>query len=148
MPSLSLKNNELISIFKGYSDSSQLCGTPFFDDLNSSTLNYFSNGVPDLTTVSSGAFTLSSLSSTILNDSNSQFQIQVIGNGDDKYKFYFIEPFSNNFIILKPSEIITENNLTTARFDKKNMKPGAWFYGFTENGSGEVIKASGQESLL
>ena len=93
MPSLSFKNNELISIFKGHSDSSQLCGTPFFDDLNSSTLNYFSNGVPDLTTVSM-VFTLSSLSSTILNDSNSQFQIQVIGNGDDKYKFYFIEPLA------------------------------------------------------
>jgi len=148
VPSLSLKNNELISIFKGHSDSSQLCGTPFFDDLNSSTLNYFSNGVPNLTTISSGAFTLSSLSSTILNDSNSQFQIQVIGNGDDKYKFYFIEPFSNNFIILKPSEIITENNLTIARFDKKNMKSGAWFYGFTENGSGEVIKASGQREFI
>jgi len=148
VPSLSLKNNELISIFKGHSVSSQLCGTPYFDNLNNDALNYFSNGVPNLTTISNGVFTLSSLSSSILNNSNSQFQIQVIGNGDTNYKFYFIEPFSNQFTTLKPGQIITEGGLTTAIFDKEDMKSGAWFYGFTENGSGEVIKASGQREFI
>jgi peptidoglycan hydrolase-like protein with peptidoglycan-binding domain len=148
VPSLSLKNNELISIFKGYSVSSQLCGTPYFDNLNRNALNYFSNGVPNLNTISSGVFKLSSLSSSIFNSSNSQFQIQVIGNGDDNYKFYFIEPFDNQFTVLKPSQIITEGGLTTAIFDKEDMKSGAWFYGFTENGSGEVIKASGQREFI
>ena len=33
MPSLSLKNNEIVSIFKGHSDGNLVCGTPYFGDL-------------------------------------------------------------------------------------------------------------------
>ena len=51
-------------------------------------------------------------------NSNAEIEIQVIGNGDTNFKFYFIKPFENQFIILNPSNIVSSAGLTTATFKK------------------------------
>ena len=148
MPSLSLKNNEIVSIFKGHSDGNLVCGTPYFGDLPANTLNYFSNSMPTAQTVSNSPFTKSELSTKINVNSNAEIEIQVIGNGDTNFKFYFIKPFENQFIILNPSNIVSSAGLTTATFKKNNLDNGAWFYGFAENSSGEIVKASGNREFI
>ena len=148
VPSLSLKNNEIVSIFKGYSDGNLICGTPYFGDLPVNTLNYFSNSTPTTQTVKNTPYTLSALSTNITVNSNTEIEIQIIGNGDTSFKFYFIKPFENQFIILNPSNIVSSAGLTTATFKKDNLENGAWFYGFAENSSGEIVKASGNREFL
>ena len=98
-----------------------ICGTPYFGDLPVNTLNYFSNSIPTTQTVKNTPYTLSELSTNVTVNSNTEIEIQVIGNGDTSFKFYFIKPFENQFIILNPSNIVSSAGLTTATFKKDNL---------------------------
>ena len=44
IPSISITNNEVISIFKGINNESSVCGTPYLNKLDSGVLNLYQNG--------------------------------------------------------------------------------------------------------
>jgi len=71
------------------------------------------------------------------------FSIRVTGNGDKNYRFYFIEPFTSNYVSIKPTNISTSTGITTAVFSKEDLKNGYWFFNHVDNGTGSIIKSSG-----
>ena len=73
---------------------------------------------------------------------NNKFEVEIIGNGDNGFKFYFIPPFSNEIVSLNPDEIVITAGKTTAIFNKSNLAAGYWFFAFAENSSGKIIKSS------
>ena len=108
VPSVSLTSNDIIQLFKGVNVSDNICGTPYLNNLDSNVLNQYSNGlVSENLNILSGQWTLWSSSNTtqIVEESSSEIKIQIIGDGSDEYKFYFIEPFSSNLSNVSPSSI-------------------------------------------
>ena len=90
----------------------------------------------------------SSVTTTITSNNSSSFTIEVNGNGDTDYKFYFIEPFTASYLSLSPTSISTSSGKTTAIFSKSNLTNGYWFYGYADNGRGSIVRAEGLREFL
>lgn len=150
VPSVSLTSNDIIQLFKGVNVSDNICGTPYLNNLDSNVLNQYSNGlVSENLNILSGQWTLWSSSNTtqIVEESSSEIKIQIIGDGSEKYKFYFISPFSSNLSNVSPSSVSTSLNLTEATFNLSEFSSGVWFYSFAESGNGTVVKATGNREF-
>ena len=87
-------------------------------------------------------------STQISSDSSTTFTVEGVGNGDENFKFYFIEPFSSSYINLEPISISTSPGTTQATFSKDGLTQGYWFYGYADNGSGGIVKADGLREFL
>ena len=90
----------------------------------------------------------SSVSTQITSDSSTTFTVDVVGNGDENFKFYFIEPFTSSYVSLLPQSVSISSGLTQATFNKSGMTQGYWFYGYADNGSGGIVKAEGSREFL
>jgi len=90
----------------------------------------------------------SDVTTQITSNTSSTFTIEVNGNGDDKFKFYFIEPFSSSYTNLEPTSISISPGITQATFNKDGLTQGYWFYGYADNGSGGIVKADGVREFL
>lgn len=87
------------------------------------------------------------VSTQIISNSSNKFEVEVLGNGDDNFRFYFVEPFTSKYIELIPSELIVSSGRTLAIFSKSNLTYGYWFYGYADNGGG-YVKATGLKEVL
>jgi peptidoglycan hydrolase-like protein with peptidoglycan-binding domain len=87
------------------------------------------------------------VSTQIISNSSNQFEVEVLGNGDENFRFYFVKPFTSRYIELIPSEVIVSSGRTLAKFSKSNLTNGYWFYGYADNGGG-YIKATGLKEVL
>jgi hypothetical protein len=83
----------------------------------------------------------------IYEENENTFSIRVTGNGDKNYRYYFIEPFTSNFVSLQPANVTTSTGLTTAEFNKNNLKTGYWLFTHIDNGAGSIIKSSGSREF-
>jgi len=148
VPHISLTSNEVVSLFKGVNVSNDVCGTPYLNSLNPGLLNQFSNGlVSSSLSIVNSNITESNITTEISEESSSQIKIKIVGDGSDKYKFYFISPFSSNISNLTPDFLSTSLDLTEATFNIENLSPGVWFYTFAESGNGTIVKASGNREF-
>ena len=148
VPSISLTTNEVMSLFKGVSDSNSICGTPHLNNLDSGISNTFSNGsIPLNLNISNSVYSQSTLTTQIYEESSSQIKIQIVGDGSKKYNFYFISPFTSSLVNISPNSINTSLNLTEAIFNLDELSEGIWFYSFAESGNGTVVKASGNREF-
>ena len=148
IPSISLTTNEVISLFKGVSNSNSICGTPHLNNLDSGISNAFSNGdIPLNLKISNSVFSQSTFTTQISEESSSQIKIEIVGDGSKKYNFYFISPFTSSLVNIKPNSINTSLNLTEALFDLEDLSEGVWFYSFAESGNGSVVKANGNREF-
>ena len=148
VPSISLTTNEVMSLFKGVSDSNSVCGTPHLNHLDSGISGTFSNGaIPLNLNVSNSVYSQSTFTTQITEESSSQIKIQIVGDGSKKYSFYFISPFTSSLVNIQPKTINTSLNLTEALFDLEELSEGIWFYSFAESGSGTVVKATGNREF-
>ena len=84
----------------------------------------------------------------IYEDNQSAFTIRVTGNGDKNYRYYFIEPFTSNFVSIQPTNVTTSTGTTTAVFTKTNLTTGYWFFTHVDNGTGSIIKSSGPREFI
>ena len=149
IPSISLTNNEVISLFKGINDDSSVCGTPYLNKLDSGVLNLYQNGsVPNSLLPMNNLYTQSPHTTEIVSESQNEIKIKIFGDGGMNYNFYFIEPFTSNLKILNASNISTSLNLTEATFQINNLTPGVWFYSFAESNNGTVVKSSGNREFV
>ncbi len=89
-----------------------------------------------------------SASTQISSDSSTTFTVEVVGNGDENFKFYFIEPFTSSYVSLVPENLSISSGLTQATFNKSGLTQGYWFYGYADNGSGGIVKADGSREFL
>jgi len=142
IPSISIDDNNLISIFKGVANSKLLCGTPYYNTVPNDALNYLTNGIISENTINPSVYSQSSNTAKILTNTNENFVIEVLGNGDSLFNFYFIPPFSNQITLIKPSTIDVSSGKTIATFNKNGLESGYWFFAYAENQSGRVIKSS------
>ena len=142
LPSIGTDTNNLVSIFKGVVNKSSVCGTPYYNNIPNGVLNYYTNGNIAQISILPSPFSESSNTAQISNNLNEKFEVEIIGNGDNEFKFYFIPPFSNEIVSLDPDEVVITTGKTTAIFDKSNLATGYWFFAFAENSSGKIIKSS------
>ena len=142
LPSIGIDTNNLITIFKGVSNKSSVCGTPYYNNIPNDVLNYFTNGNTAQISILPSPFSESSNTAQISTNLNNKFEVEIIGNGDRGFKFYFIPPFSNEIVSLNPDEVIVTAGKTVAIFNKSNLTSGYWFFAFAENSSGKIIKSS------
>ena len=91
---------------------------------------------------------VSGVTTQISSNTSTTFTIEVNGNGDENFKFYFIEPFSSTYVNLEPVSISTSPGITQATFSKDGLTQGYWFYGYADNGSGGIVKADGLREFL
>ena len=149
IPSVSLTNNEVISLFRGVNNASSVCGTPYLNKLDPGVLNLYQNGSvsPSLLTMNN-TYTQSPHTTEIVSESSSEIKVKIFGDGATNYNFYFIEPFTSNLKKLNASNISTSLNLTEATFQIDNLTPGVWFYSFAESNNGTVVKSSGDREFL
>jgi len=141
--SVSLSDNNIQTIFKGLNNSNSICGTPYYNNLENNVLNYFDNGNVQSLNLLSNTFKESSAITEITSISNEEIIIEIKGNGDENFNFFFVEPYSSKIISVIPDNISISPGLTRAIFLKQNLKEGYWFYSFAENGSGDIVKSSG-----
>lgn len=142
IPSIGIDTNDLASVFKGVNNNATVCGTPFYNNVPSGSLNYYSNGKVSENTVLPSTYSQSSNTAKILNNTNDTFVVEILGNGDSKFNFYFIPPFSNQTTLIKPQTIEVSPGKTIATFSKNGLESGYWFFAYTENQSGQIIKSS------
>ena len=147
-PSVSLTTNQIANVFKGVEDSTSICGAPYINNLDSESINLYQNGKIQYSAIQNAIYTESTSTAEIVNVTSNSFSINVIGNGDLNFKFYFIKPFESNLVELTPSSISTSPGLTTAIFDKTNLDQGYWFFSFAENSSGQIVKSAGLREIL
>ena len=106
-------------------------------------------GFPSIYNLSPSPPSLASgVSTQISSNTSSTFTVEVNGNGDKNFKFYFIEPFTSSYKTLDPISISTSSGLTQATFNKDGLTQGYWFYGYADNGSGGIVKADGLREFL
>ena len=148
LPSVSLSELEVISIFQGVENLSSICGVPYINNFENKARNLYSNGNLEYSSIQNGGFSPSNSTTEIIQNTANQITIEVDGNGDTNFKFYFIKPFETTITMLEPSEISTSTGLTTAVFDKSELQQGFWFYSFAENDSGQVVRSSGSREFL
>ena len=141
--SVSLLNNNVLSVFKSINNSDSICGTPYYQSLPSGVVNRYSNGKLEISSILNSPFIESEASTYIDLISSSDIKIIVDGNGDENYKFFFISPYTSNIIPVEPSSIEASSGLTEAVFSKQLFRSGYWFYSFAENNSGNIVKSSG-----
>ena len=141
--SVSLSTNNIQTILKGINNSNSICGTPYYNSLESNVLNYFDNGNVESLNYSSNTLKESSAVTEITSITNEEIVIQIQGNGDENFNFFFIEPYSSKIISIIPDNLSISSGLTEATFLKQNLKDGYWFYSFAENASGNIVKSSG-----
>ena len=84
----------------------------------------------------------------ITTNTSTTFTVEVNGNGDENFKFYFIEPFTSSYKNLVPNSISTSPGVTEATFSKDGLTQGYWFYGYADNGQGGIVKADGLREFL
>jgi peptidoglycan hydrolase-like protein with peptidoglycan-binding domain len=142
IPAVGIDTNNPISIFKGVSDPSSICGTPYYNNLTNNAKGYFSNGIISESSILPSIYSQSSNTARISSNTNDQVEIEIIGNGDDGFNFYFISPFSSQTTQIVPEKISVSSGKTVATFNKNNLKTGYWFFSFAENYSGQIIKSS------
>ena len=148
LPSVSLSNLEVLSIFRGVEDLSSICGVPYINEFENEARNLYTNGNLEYSTIQNGEFSTSNSTTQITQNTANKITIEVNGNGDTNFKFYFIKPFETTITILEPSEITTSTGLTTAVFEKSELEQGFWFYSFAENNSGQIVRSSGAREFL
>ena len=142
IPSIGLDTNNLVSVFKGVGNNSSVCGTPFYNNVPSGALNYYSNGIISENSILPSVYSLSLNTAKILTNSNDTFAIEILGNGDNTFNFYFIPPFSNQVTLIKPLTTAISPGKTIATFSKNGLESGYWFFAYAENQSGQTIKSS------
>ena len=142
IPSIGLDTNNLVSVFRGVGNNSSVCGTPFYNNVPSDALNYYSNGIISENSILPSVYSQSSNTAKILTNANDTFAIEILGNGDSTFNFYFIPPFSNQVTLIKPVTIDVSPGKTIATFSKNGLDSGYWFFAYTENQSGQTIKSS------
>ena len=143
IPSVSLSDNNIISIFKSINNSNSVCGTPYYRTLPSGVKNRFSNGDIQISNIFNSPFVESSASTYIDSISSGDIKILINGNGDENYKFFFIAPYSSQIVSINPTTLSISSGLTQAIFSKQLFTEGYWFYSFAENESGNIVKSSG-----
>ena len=148
LPSVSLSELEVISIFRGVENLSSICGVPYINNFELEARNLYANGNLEYSSIQNGGFSISNLTTQIIQNTANQITIEVDGNGDTNFKFYFIKPFETTITILEPSVITTSIGLTTAVFEKSELEQGFWFYSFAENNSGQIVRSSGVREFL
>ena len=143
IPTISLPDNNILSIFKSINNSNSVCGTPYYRTLPSGVKNRYSNGDIQISNIFNGPFLESSASTYIDSISSSDIKILINGNGDENYKFFFISPYSSQIVSINPTTLSVSSGLTQAVFSKQLFTDGYWFYSFAENESGYIVKSSG-----
>ena len=147
-PSVLITTNQITTVFKGTEDTSSICGVPYLNNLDIGAINMYQNGQLKYETVGNSIFTESSSTAEIVNVTSNSFTINVLGNGDKNFKFYFIKPFESDISIISPNRISTSSGKTTAVFDKSSLEQGYWFFSFAENNSGQIVKSVGLREIL
>ena len=147
LPSVSLSELEVVSIFRGVEDLSSICGVPYINNFEIEASNLYANGNLEYSSIQNDGFSISNSTTQIIQNTANQITIEVDGNGDTNFKFYFIKPFETTITVLEPSEISTSIGLTTAVFDKSELQQGSWFYSFAENDSGQIVRSSGSREF-
>ena len=143
IPTVSLSDNNILSIFKSINNSNSVCGTPYYRTLPSGVKNRFSNGDIQISNIFNSPFVESSASTYIDSISSGDIKILINGNGDENYKFFFIAPYSSQIVSINPTPLSVSSGLTQAVFSKQLFTEGYWFYSFAENESGYIVKSSG-----
>ena len=143
IPTVSLSDNNILSIFKSINNSDSVCGTPYYRTLPSGVKNRYSNGDIQISNIFNGPFLESSASTYIDSISSSDIKILINGNGDENYKFFFISPYTSQIVSINPTTLSVSSGLTQAVFSKQLFTEGYWFYSFAENESGYIVKSSG-----
>jgi peptidoglycan hydrolase-like protein with peptidoglycan-binding domain len=141
------ETGELISIISSKQQDSNFCsGTfsyadnqKFKEDLGFTEIYNLYQSLPQLNT---------NATVQIYEDNQSTFTIRVTGNGDKNYRYYFIEPFTSNFVSIQPTNVTTSTGTTTAVFTKTNLTAGYWFFTHVDNGTGSIIKSSGPREFI
>ena len=144
---VSPEDGSFINIITTLNESNSFCSgiAPTYSEQNQRS----DFGFPDPYNLYSSPPSLTSgVTTQITSNTSSTFTIEVNGNGDDKFKFYFVEPFSSSYINLEPTSISTSPGLTQATFNKDGLNQGYWFYGYADNGSGGIVKADGVREFL
>jgi len=122
-----------------------------FCSLSSPTQDFFHKqalGMPnDVYQYTSMPELVSEVSTQIVSNSSNEFSVEVVGNGDENFRFYFIEPFTSSYKEIIPRNLSVEPGKTTAIFSKTNLRNGYWFYGYADNGGG-YVKATGLKEIL
>ena len=112
MPSVSLLNNEVISVFRGIENTASVCGTPYINNLDNNSINLYQNGNLQYSNVENDTFVLSDATAEITEIFSDKFKIKITGNGDQNFKFYFIKPFETTVTQLNP---LTSQHLQVLR---------------------------------
>ena len=147
-PSVLLTSNQITSVFKGLEDKTSICGVPYINNLESNSINLYQNGLLKYSAIGNSRYIESTATAEIVNITTNTFTINVVGNGDTNFKFYFIKPFESDITELLPTSITTSSGLTTAVFDKNGLEQGYWFFSFAENNSGQIVKSAGLREIL
>ena len=147
-PSVLLTSNQITSVFKGLEDKTSICGVPYINNLESNSINLYQNGLLKYSAIGNSRYFESTATAEIVNITTNTFTINVVGNGDTNFKFYFIKPFESDITELLPTSITTSSGLTTAVFDKNGLEQGYWFFSFAENNSGQIVKSAGLREIL
>ena len=88
IPSISLTNNEVISLFKGINNESSVCGTPYLNKLDSGVLNLYQNGsVSNSLLPMNNLYTQSPHTTEIVSETPSEIKIKIFGDGGMNYNF-------------------------------------------------------------
>ncbi len=142
---VSLENGNFESYLTTNLESDSFCS------LSSPNQSFFQKqalGMPiDAYQYSSMPETVSEVSTQIVSNTSDEFSVEVVGNGDENFRFYFIEPFTSSYKEIIPRNIKVEPGKTTAIFSKINLRNGYWFYGYADNGGG-YVKATGLKEIL
>ena len=142
IPTVSLSDNNILSIFKSINNSDSVCGTPYYRTLPSGVKNRFSNGDIQISNIFNGPFVESSASTYIDSISSGDIKILINGNGDENYKFFFIAPYSSQIVSINPTTLSISSGLTQAIFSKQLFTEATGFI-VLENESGNIVKSSG-----
>ena len=148
LPSVSIKTNNVLSVFKGIKDTSSICGTPYLNNLETGSVNLYENGNLDYSYIGNKIFTESTSTAEIVDNTVGDFAISIMGNGDTNFRYYFIKPYGSDLVELIPKNITSAPGLTTAIFDKTSLEQGYWFFSFAENNSGQIVKSGGLREVL
>ena len=145
--SVSPETGNFIDVITSYNENNSFCSNiaPTYSEKNQKSDLGFPESYqlyPSPPLLATGA------STQISSDSSTTFTVEVVGNGDENFKFYFIEPFTSSYVSLTPQNISISAGLTQATFNKSGLTQGYWFYGYADNGSGGIVKADGSREFL
>ncbi len=145
--SVSTENGNFLNIITSENESNSFCSNiaPAYSEHN----QRIDLGFPDIYNLYPSPPSLTSGASTQISiNTSSSFTIEVNGNGDENFKFYFIEPFTSSYKRLVPTSISSSPGITQATFSKDGLTQGYWFYGYADNGAGGIVRADGLREFL